>query len=174
MNEKRPDWATVIIKSNKSGTERYAAYTDSNILVGGIEIDPGEFTTTYNKDIWEVIETLPIEKEMNIEKETISFNILIDNGYNEWKVDHFQKRIDNDYGKKYFINCKKYVIPMKDSNVNWWEFDVTLKSKNGSINISTVQWFNNDGIHSQNTIQDVENYFETIFNFHDKPYFEKY
>ena len=102
----------------------------------------------------------------------ISKQILISSGYREWKPDNFQKRIDDDIGIKYFIDIKKLELP-NDVLHTIWSPSIQIETPNGAVEIELVQWFNNDGKLSGNTIEDVENYFERIWTFHGRPYYEK-
>ena len=49
-----------------------------------------------------------------------------------------------------------------------------IDTENGSVNIETIQWFNQDGIYSQRTIKDVEYYFQRMWIANRSPYYEKY
>ena len=102
----------------------------------------------------------------------ISRKILLDAGYREWKPDHFQKRVDDEVGIKYFINIQRMELPRIALNT-LWSPSIQIETPNGAVEIELVQWFNNDGKTSGNTIEDVENYFERIWTFHEKPYYEK-
>lgn len=101
----------------------------------------------------------------------ISKEILLSSGYREWRLDHFQKRFDDESGIKYFIDIIRIGIPSNVVNVMWAP-SMQLNTPNGAVQIELVQWFNNGGETSGNTIEDVENYFERLWNFHGKPYYE--
>jgi hypothetical protein len=105
--------------------------------------------------------------------ETISKKILIAKGYTSYDKNLFQKRVYGEKGIKYHINCQFIPLLIKGTNQNWWEFEMQINTINGAVNIKTVQWFNKNGIHSKNRIEDVENYFEWLFKLHGEPYYEK-
>jgi hypothetical protein len=102
----------------------------------------------------------------------ISKEILRNAGYCEWKEDHFQKRLDDEVGIKYFINIHRIELSNNALHTIWYP-SIQIETSNGAVEIELVQWFNNDGETSGNTIKDVENYFERIWNFHGMPYYEK-
>ena len=102
----------------------------------------------------------------------ISKEILRKAGYREWKEDHFHKRLDDDLGIKYFINIQRIEFS-NDTLHTIWSPSIQMETPNGAVEIELVQWFNNDGETSGNTIKDVENYFERIWTFHGMPYYEK-
>lgn len=112
---------------------------------------------------------------------TISDKILLDNGYTEYEQRgsdfgerFFQKKVTDKRGVKYFIDCKYYFFAINGKQSRFWDFSMQLETKNGAVEIQTVQWFNQDGIHSGNTIKDVEEYLEKIWITHDSPYYEVY
>ena len=74
----------------------------------------------------------------------ISKEILRNAGYREWKKDHFQKRLDDDLGIKYFINIRKIELPW-DTLHTIWDPSIQIETSNGAVEIELVQWFNNDG-----------------------------
>ena len=102
----------------------------------------------------------------------ISRKILLDAGYREWKLDHFQKRFEDEIGIKYHIDIVRLEIPNETLHVVWSP-SMQIITPNGAVEIELVQWFNNDGELSGNTIEDIEEYFERIWTFHGKPYYEK-
>jgi len=107
--------------------------------------------------------------------ETISKEILLDKGYREWKPNHYQKLISNDSGKKYFINIINTDFSTMQSDLGqWWTPSVQLETDKGSVNFELVQWFNGSGKYSGRTIEEVEDYFESLFEFHNKPYYDLY
>lgn len=101
---------------------------------------------------------------------TISREKMLEAGYKEYEVGKFQKCVRDEKGKKYFINCDLHVFPIG----NWWEFYIQIDVKQGNIRIETVQWFNNDGEHSGNTIEGVEDFFEYEWDMHGEPYYERF
>ena len=114
-------------------------------------------------------------------KPTISSEILKDRGYIEYnKENHgerfFQKKFTDEKGIKYFIDCKYYFFtqPKTYEQLTFWDFSMQLETEKSSVNFTTVQWFNQDGTSSQNAVQDVENYFESLWQFHKQPYYERY
>ncbi len=111
-------------------------------------------------------------------KTTIDHDLLLAAGYARWKketdVDHYQKCVKDEIGKKYYINAKMIDFSTNDKEMGkWWDFDVQLDTPLGSVHIQTVQWFNHSGYYSGRTIAEVEAYFETLFQFHGQPYYER-
>jgi len=113
------------------------------------------------------------------ETKTISTEVLEENGYKEYNKETseqgervFQKRFDDDKGKKYFINCKYYFYAFNGEQKRFWDFSMQIDTPRGAVNINTVQWFNQDGEYSQNTINKVEEYFKKMWLANDKPYYE--
>lgn len=115
---------------------------------------------------------------------TISVEILIKNGYIEYKKNFdleknskdrlFQKKFTDENGTKYFINCKYYYFLNNENQWEFWDFSMQIETLNGAVDISTVQWFNQNGIYSKRTIKDVEIYFEDMWIANKCPYYEKY
>ena len=87
-------------------------------------------------------------------------------GYREYEPDNFQKRVEDTQGIRYYINAKFYQI--RDLTI--WGFNVQMETSHGAIQIELVQWFN--GIYSKNTIDDAELYFDGIWQYNGKPYYE--
>ena len=54
----QPTWAEVVIKSNKSEIERFAAYSKDGYLVGGYKTGDDDFTVRYDEDVWKVVTVL--------------------------------------------------------------------------------------------------------------------
>lgn len=116
-----------------------------------------------------------------MKEKTISAEILKEKGYTEYQEKNaefgdrfFQKRFDDNKGKKYFINCKYYFFTQNSEQLRFWEFSMQINTPKGSVEITTVQWFNEDGIHSQNKIEDVEEYFERMWLANESPYYEEF
>jgi len=107
---------------------------------------------------------------------TISNQKLLDAGYHVfdsvWNNAHrsYQKLFKDEHGKKYFIECYHRIYP---NMPDWWDFELQIESQKGSVMLQTIQWFNDDGEYSQNTIEDVESLFEKFWEFLGKPYYEK-
>lgn len=100
-----------------------------------------------------------------METKTISGSILKKNGYIEFNTKEpnerfFQKKIVDKDGKIYFIDCRYFLF----NQISFWEFKMQIETLNGAVNIETVQWFNDDGIHSKNNIKDVEKYFKKMWD----------
>lgn len=103
---------------------------------------------------------------------------IIDKGYKEFKPDPihykgimkcFQKRFDDDIGKKYFININKwdwtdYDIMPQDCT---YEFEVQLYSK-GKHNPINLKFFNGWDIDS------VEEHMNNIWNSNIYDYYEEW
>lgn len=53
-----------------------------------------------------------------------------------------------------------------------WTFEIQFETEFGSVNISTVQWFNQDGIHSKNNHLHAEDYLEKMWMANGSPYYE--
>lgn len=98
--------------------------------------------------------------------ETISRDILLAKGYKEWKNDNYQKLVSDEEGKKYFINIECFDF---SERVFWGPY-IQLETDKGSVKYSLIQWFNNS---SGRTIEEMEEYFEALFVFHNKPYYER-
>ena len=110
---------------------------------------------------------------------TISVEILKENGYTEYKDNSgdfgkrfFQKKFIDKKGEKYFINCYYYFYANTGGQQRFWDFNMQIETSKGAVEITTVQWFNQDGIYSNNTIKDVEDYFEKMWVANGKPYYE--
>ena len=114
---------------------------------------------------------------------TISHELMLEAGY---KAHHnhpfeknaetsYQKCFQDDHGKKYFINANVYNLEEIQAGMGkWWDFDLHLETEKGAVHIKTAQWFNDSGVHSGRTIQDVEQYFEWLWQVHGSPYYERY
>lgn len=106
---------------------------------------------------------------------TISRKILLEKDYTEWKKDNYQKVIIDEIGKKYFINIVSVDLSLIQKNLGiHWTPQMQLETDKGSVNFELVQWFNNNGEYSGRTIEEVEEYFENLFVFHNKPYYERF
>jgi hypothetical protein len=102
---------------------------------------------------------------------TISRGLLIATGYTEWKPENFQKKLRDKNGIKYFIDVEHAIFDLPNLT-SWWTFKVQFITERGSVEIQTVQWFNEDGIYSNNQIKDAEDYLEKMWVAHNKPYYE--
>lgn len=114
-------------------------------------------------------------------KITISIELLKQKDYSEYQQQNseygdkfFQKKFTDKKGVKYFINCKYYFFSNNGQQSRFWEFSMQLNTEKSYVNFDTVQWFNQDGIYSGRTVEDVEEYFEWLWQKHDKPYYEYY
>lgn len=94
---------------------------------------------------------------------TISKALLLEHGYKERyddydKVVKFNKSIFDDKSKKkYEIEVTEYCF----WSSKFWDFEAIFRLENGNIiKLSTVQWFNNDGRTTGNTIDDAERFIE--------------
>ncbi len=64
--------------------------------------------------------------------------ILLGEGYRRFKQGDeptlYQKKICDEKGIKYFINCHHYIFPDHDT----WDFRIQIGTKKGTINISLL------------------------------------
>lgn len=110
---------------------------------------------------------------------TISAEKLIASGYNRWSitsneytVSQYQKRVlDQDDRTKYFINiretrgwawCDDVGTPFN----NYWpsiQFEVKIGDTFQSIEVNCVQWFNESGKYSGITIEQMEEYLDSVW-----------
>lgn len=108
---------------------------------------------------------------------------LLDRGYKQYKptlfdnesiVARFQKRFDDDFGKKYFIDVLKWsqeYVPV-DRRDKWWkpfvyeyEVQVSIGEDENSINLEfSSSW----------TIEDVEEFMENFFEKMQPNYYESW
>ena len=109
-----------------------------------------------------------------MKKETISKKRISEAGYEEYKPNEYQRRVVDNKGTKYFINCKHCTFPKSSSIGDWWEFSMQIETKYGTVNFQTVQWFNENGKYSQNKIINVHKYFDWLWMKHGKPYYETF
>lgn len=111
------------------------------------------------------------------QQKTISFELLKKAGYTKYSkfndFTNFQKKIKDKEGIKYFIHCKYYTVLNNQENLEFWDFSMQLETRYEAVNFNTVQWFNQSGKYSRKTIKDVEDYFEWLWQQHNKPYYEK-
>jgi hypothetical protein len=112
---------------------------------------------------------------------TISVEKLLEAGYveygqstNDYGVRTFQKKFTDEKGVKFFIDCKYYFFSINGKQSRFWDFKMQINTEKGSVEFTTMQWFNQDGVHSGRTIKEVEEYFEWLWNAHGKPYYEVY
>ena len=101
---------------------------------------------------------------------TISKQMLIQRGYDEWTPNKLQKCFKDENGsKKYFIDFE--IIPKNDAlPFNIWVCTCQMDIEGlGAVCFELVQWFNDD---QGRTIQDAEDYIEKLFIMNDKPYHE--
>ncbi len=109
-------------------------------------------------------------------KKTISALLLEDLGYKEYKNNpsvgdrFFQKKFTDKKGVKYFINVKHFYYSNNGKQSRFWDFSMQLELEKGSVNFETIQWFNQNGEYSGRNVEDVEEYFEWLWQKHDKPY----
>lgn len=113
--------------------------------------------------------------------ETISAEKLKEAGYTSYKERDqefgdmlFQKSFKDKHGTKYFINCKYFFYTHNEKRDDFWEFSMQLQAPEGTVNFTTIQWFNQNGIYTGKTIKDVEEYFAWLWEIHGKPYYEVY
>lgn len=95
----------------------------------------------------------------------------IDNG---WIVANFQKRFDDDFGKKYFINIKKWshaYVPSSRRDEYWKPFSyeyhchISMFEEDKSIYLTFgTSW----------TLEEVEKYMEDIFEKMKPNYYESW
>lgn len=106
---------------------------------------------------------------------------LLEHGYKQYKpiffddnsvVARFQKRFDDEYGKKYFIDVLKWshdYIPVEHRNEYWkpfsytYEVQITMSEEEKCINLEFFSGW---------TIEDVENFMEDMFEKIKPNYYE--
>jgi len=74
----------------------------------------------------------------------------------------FQKRVDDDKGIKYFINCYMYII----NNEPRFEFNIQISTEYGDIN---TKLFN-----TTLNIKKIEDFMEDLWFYYGKNYNEKF
>lgn len=108
---------------------------------------------------------------------------LLERGYKQYSptpfdnnsiVARFQKRFDDDFGKKYFIDALKWsqeYVPL-DRRDKWWkpfvyeyEVQITIGENENSINL---------GFFSSWTIEEVEEFMEDFFKKMQPNYYESW
>ena len=115
-------------------------------------------------------------------KPTISEEILMKDGYRMFEDSEegrtlYQKKVTDEKGIKFFINCYHDIfnIPNKAEPKSWWTFSIQIETEDGMyVDISTSQWFNENGIYSGKNHLDAEDYFEKMWIANGKPYYEKF
>ena len=93
---------------------------------------------------------------------------LIKNGYRKYVQSEtepilYQKKVHDDNGIKYFINCYHYTC----FKMNNWEFKIQIESKFGTINVTL---FNSKKL----TIKQLEEFMEGIWFNYGCIYYEKF
>lgn len=93
--------------------------------------------------------------------------ILLQEGYKKFNQPDgeptlYQKKIKDDKGIKYFINCYHYNFP--NMNMNTWEFDMQTTSKAGTIN---TRLFN-----TEINIHQIEVFLECAWKDYGSNYYE--
>lgn len=111
-------------------------------------------------------------------KTNLTIQDWLDAGYKQYKETHksaeflLQKRIDDEYGKKYFVNAWVY---------NWKEFQGRNPSLPDYSFAPDVQFQFDDGrptmnveliLSNEHTIETVEKEFENLWVLMGKPYYE--
>lgn len=105
-------------------------------------------------------------------------NKLIKKGYKEYPkgvfapygvIRFFQKRFDDDIGKKYFINVNEWDIgfPNGKGIMNGYSYEVQLYSKNAHAAIDLT-------FHSEWDIDEVEKYVDELFSNGKFDYYEEF
>jgi len=112
-------------------------------------------------------------------KPTISEEILLKDEYKKFVHPEaerilYQKKVVDEKGIKYFINCYYDEIKTKENLLKFWNFSIQIKSEQGTVNIETVQWFNQDGIYTGKNHLNAEEYFEKMWMYHGKNYYEEF
>lgn len=107
---------------------------------------------------------------------------LLERGYKQYQPTHcndsvvalFQKRFDDDFGKKYFINVYKWshdYVPTHKRD-KWWkpfsyeyEVQVTMSESEDAMDLT---------FHSSWTLENVENFIEDFFEKMKPNYYENW
>jgi hypothetical protein len=100
---------------------------------------------------------------------------LLDAGYKEhlsWRDNcrFFQKGINDNKGKKYSIESYYYNI----HNHIGCTFKIQTETDKGTVELETVQWFNDCDNSTNVTIEEVEELFEKFWLFCGSNYYERY
>ncbi len=115
-------------------------------------------------------------------KITISKEILLRDGYKEYfdknlmdyGKEFFQKRFVDEKGVKFFINVTHDIFTFQPDISSWWTFSIQFDTEFGSVEIKTIQWFNEDGKYSKNNHLHAEHYLEKIWMANGKPYYKEF
>ena len=156
----------------------------TELMAYGVTLDAGGYIFDHHrggpvrKEITHVL-----VNEADLPKQTISKDLLLLNGYKCWNENpeggEWQKCIkDAAGGKKYFINIKERLGFNGEVNMrNWWpsiQFDVEIDvNTTQNIEVSLVQWFNNSGEWSGVTIEQMEEFCQSVWTRLDGQYYEK-
>jgi hypothetical protein len=114
-------------------------------------------------------------------KKTISIKLLKEIGYIEYENHSgdlgnrfFQKRVADEKGIKYFIGCNFTKLTKDPRSFRFWDFSISIETEKGGVEIQTIQWFNQDGIYSQRTIREAEEYLEKMWIANGSNYHKRY
>lgn len=99
---------------------------------------------------------------------TISKELLEKAGYRCWRenpseyyVREYQKRIEDGNRVAFFINIKEATSFRGDDKINnFWpsiQFNIGVNGSDQSIHVELVQWFNEGGVYTGITIEEMEN-----------------
>jgi len=112
-------------------------------------------------------------------KPTISEEILLKDGYRKFPQEEgrilYQREVADEKGTKFFVDCyhDTFDFPNKEAPKSWWTFSINFELEDGcSVEIRTVQWFNEDGIYSGKNHIHAEEYLEQMWIANGKPYYE--
>lgn len=96
-------------------------------------------------------------------------DILLKNGYRRFNQPNgeptlYQKRIDDEKGIKYFINCYNYIFPEMAQYPEAWAFKLQTESSMGTVNTTL---FN-----SEEKIKQIELFMECTWRNYGSKYYE--
>lgn len=97
-------------------------------------------------------------------------DILLNNGYKRFKQPNgeptlYQKRIDDEKGIKYFINCYHYIFPEIAQHREGWEFKLQTESNFGTVNTNLINAV-------KKSITQIEVFMECTWRHYDSHYYE--
>jgi len=116
---------------------------------------------------------------MKTYKPTISEEILLKDGYRKFLQPEsetilYQKKVTDKKGIKYFLDCYYTTLPYSTTIQTFWNFNVQMETKDGMVEFQTIQWFNQEGIYTGKNHLHAEEYFEKIWIYSGKPYYEEF
>jgi len=98
--------------------------------------------------------------------------ILLNNGYRRFNQPKdeptlYQKKVCDEKGIKYFINCYHYIFPEMAQYPEGWEFKLQTESNFGTVNTTL---FNLE----KKSISQIEVFMECTWRHYDSKYYEEF